>query len=1462
LQPARAPGAPLSPPRHSSCAGALQAALRAPPAELDGRAAAFADAVANALVADSRRSAYHHVVSYCSQVTVDAPTGAVCGVVRALVAAGAGAETALTVLLRSVERGDRLRDQGLADGAPARGAAPGDVLDAAATLRHAVEHGDTGVVCEQLVDTFAGLTSDGVRAAAASASAGDAGADDAFATAAERTDAAVLALMRRVLVGGHSARAASLALKYRLPPPPPALPQWPGAARDVLEGVCAGGHLPLAEEVATRLFPRDAVPAALGRVLTEAHRRGKFAVASRLERLKAAVAAAAGEGAAAPVADGSGSRSARTPAPPTATAAPPGSAAAAAVTLPMARHSTVPATATISAVNAVAVAMTSQVVAHPPGAAAPAAAAHQPGDVTLRAPFVFPDEVLAVFDRGSTSGSSDEHGVNVAATFVAGATSAAASAAPPTAYPRLYTPGPTARAHARALGPVIAKTHREPGREEAERTAANVAPEAAHRRSVSHLLTAGRLDVALTYVGTDPALQSHLVRELVGGRYFGAARAALKALAAANAARAAEAGGVAVNASFDADADADAVAVGVGGGAVSLEDIDASEAAATRSPCARGGAAAADGPEEAAAAATAIAIGGHWQVPLQFDDDAPAAGAVDAYQVTVVDGVGPLQELRATLEDALAAAGDSGGGGVLVGVDAEWRPDGLFDSRGLPPPAVGAPPQRWPVSVLQLCVGRRVFLVDALALRLVAAGDSGSSNDDDDGAVAVADAAAATLRWLLGHPLLVKVGWGVEGDVRKLAWSYPGLLSGGDGAPAGALAAAAACVDLADMMRWRAAAVGSNSGAHRHYHAPHSLSAAVQAVTGRALRKTQQVSDWQQRPLTRAQQAYAALDAVAVVEVFAAVTGGGTDAAEAEAPLQALRRQDGLIRDVVMPPPPAEPSPAAPAERPAWLYAPYRGVGDDAAVAAAPQTAAGPPAPPLTDPPLGPAHVAAVLASLGLNPTQRLLHSPGSSTAEAAALALGVDARHIIKTLAVVVEAAPPRHDAGAGSGHVAAAVVTPVVVLVPGDCRADLRAVAAALDAPRHAVRLARVDECVRLFGYTPGTFPPIGHLAPLHTLVHAGLRERAHAGGGGGLASAASEAQLPLQQLSLSSASAASASAASSSAAPPPPPPPPSHGFLYGGGGSLAHSVALSWDELLSCAQRLGQVVTVAQLAVEDSASSGGRAGGAPQPPPPPPLPLPLPLGQPTPLAAVTADTPLTIDRPRFICDGMLGRLTRWLRVVGVDCEGADGAAAAEFAAVQLAAASASTDTAAAAAAALPVPSPRWRQQLSQEQLMAWADASGRVLLTRDRKLLGRKPGGPWCGLRYLTDNETLHQFTAVSEHFGLTVTPESLMSRCAKCNGLGYVLISKEEAAAADIPAKVLAKIDEFWRCRNPRCRQVYWTGSKFESTRDAFMGLFAPSSAAAVATVAPPLAACSAAAGGGGQPPAQLTAPAPL
>jgi len=42
------------------------------------------------------------------------------------------------------------------------------------------------------------------------------------------------------------------------------------------------------------------------------------------------------------------------------------------------------------------------------------------------------------------------------------------------------------------------------------------------------------------------------------------------------------------------------------------------------------------------------------------------------------------------------------------------------------------------------------------------------------------------------------------------------------------------------------------------------------------------------------------------------------------------------------------------------------------------------------------------------------------------------------------------------------------------------------------------------------------------------------------------------------------------------------------------------------------------------------------------------------------------------------------------------------------------------------------------------------------------------------------------------------------------------------AYDVPAKVLTKIDDFWRCRV--CNKLYWEGDRLAETREAFWALF--------------------------------------
>ena len=149
--------------------------------------------------------------------------------------------------------------------------------------------------------------------------------------------------------------------------------------------------------------------------------------------------------------------------------------------------------------------------------------------------------------------------------------------------------------------------------------------------------------------------------------------------------------------------------------------------------------------------------------------------------------------------------------------------------------------------------------------------------------------------------------------------------------------------------------------------------------------------------------------------------------------------------------------------------------------------------------------------------------------------------------------------------------------------------------------------------------------------------------------------------------------------------------------------------------------------------------------------------------------------------------------------------------------------------APAAATGPTAPWSAALSQDELLARADTAGRILLTRDRKLLRRREGSvPYCPLWFVTANDTSAQFSQLTEHFGITVRPEDLMSRCSRCNGAGYELVSQRVAAErGDVPDRVLRAVTEFWRCRNAACAKLYWEGAKFDATRDSFAGLFAGS-----------------------------------
>jgi uncharacterized protein with PIN domain len=140
-------------------------------------------------------------------------------------------------------------------------------------------------------------------------------------------------------------------------------------------------------------------------------------------------------------------------------------------------------------------------------------------------------------------------------------------------------------------------------------------------------------------------------------------------------------------------------------------------------------------------------------------------------------------------------------------------------------------------------------------------------------------------------------------------------------------------------------------------------------------------------------------------------------------------------------------------------------------------------------------------------------------------------------------------------------------------------------------------------------------------------------------------------------------------------------------------------------------------------------------------------------------------------FVVDRMLGRLARWLRVLGYDTVYLKGA-----------------------------PDEEIRKQL----------AEGRVLLTRNRR------ADPWLDLGkvvVIEADDPREQLREVVRQLRLPVREGALLSRCLGCNR-PLVAAAKEEVSG-EVPDYIWHTHEGFRRCQG--CRKVYWSGSHSENMR---------------------------------------------
>ena len=111
------------------------------------------------------------------------------------------------------------------------------------------------------------------------------------------------------------------------------------------------------------------------------------------------------------------------------------------------------------------------------------------------------------------------------------------------------------------------------------------------------------------------------------------------------------------------------------------------------------------------------------------------------------------------------------------------------------------------------------------------------------------------------------------------------------------------------------------------------------------------------------------------------------------------------------------------------------------------------------------------------------------------------------------------------------------------------------------------------------------------------------------------------------------------------------------------------------------------------------------------------------------------------------------------------------------------------------------------------------GRVILTRNRKLLPRRPEDHI--IRIMEDRPSL-QLRELVRQGCVSLNEEKPYSRCLLCNSL-LDQIPRDEAEGK-VPDFIFYQHKEFSRC--PRCLRIYWPGSHLDHMVEKVNELFRP------------------------------------
>ncbi len=141
------------------------------------------------------------------------------------------------------------------------------------------------------------------------------------------------------------------------------------------------------------------------------------------------------------------------------------------------------------------------------------------------------------------------------------------------------------------------------------------------------------------------------------------------------------------------------------------------------------------------------------------------------------------------------------------------------------------------------------------------------------------------------------------------------------------------------------------------------------------------------------------------------------------------------------------------------------------------------------------------------------------------------------------------------------------------------------------------------------------------------------------------------------------------------------------------------------------------------------------------------------------------------KFLANGMLGKLTRWLRMLGQDV--------------------------------------KYSSNLDDEALIKLAKSEKRILLTRDLQLHQRAKTQQVNTFLVEGKSESEH-LASLARHFDLNLEFDPDSSRCPVCND--RIRPAEKQQIIDKIPINTKIHYEEFWECRT--CGKIYWQGAHWK------------------------------------------------